>query len=366
MSDPNAVGAAVHSYPCHACGATLEYAPGTSAMRCPYCHHEEQIVSEARLVHEHAFAELTRLPVRSGTAGGVNAFVCPGCGARTESDTLSERCQFCTTPLIADVEATERVVPEALLPFGLDGDGARQALRTWTSSRWFAPSSLKKVTAAETLKGTYLPYWTYDARTVSDYSGQRGDYYYVTESYTVTENGQSRTETRQVRKTRWSRARGTVSRVFDDVLVAATTRLGSPQLAKLTPWPLEQALPYQAEYLAGFQTMRYDIEPEDGLDLAKQEMAKVIEDDCRHDIGGDEQRVQSVSTQYSDLTYKLVLLPVWFLSYLHAGRSWQVMLNARTGEITGERPYSAGKIAAAVLAALLVVAAIALIVSRTR
>jgi hypothetical protein len=34
------------------------------------------------------------------------------------------------------------------------------------------------------------------------------------------------------------------------------------QLDRLAPWPLEQAMPYQSDYLAGYQTLRYDTEPE--------------------------------------------------------------------------------------------------------
>lgn len=163
------------------------------------------------------------------------------------------------------------------MPFGLDRRAARDRLSTWTSSRWFAPSSLKKVTEAETFKGSYLPHWTYDAATTSHYQGQRGEHYYTTETYTTTENGEQVTRTRQVQHTRWHHASGTVARAFDDILVAGTSHVKSKQLDKLTPWPLEEARPYQPEYLAGFQTVRYDVEPEQGLVTAKQRMAGVIE-----------------------------------------------------------------------------------------
>ncbi|MFJ3698442.1 hypothetical protein ACIPW9_30750 [Streptomyces sp. NPDC090052] len=371
-ADPYA-GAAVPeaaslSYPCQACGATVEFAPGSDAMRCPYCGQEQAVTSVPRQVREHSWDELATLPAkpRGSVPAGVRAYVCPGCAAHTETDDLSARCQFCATALVAEPDATERVAPEAVVPFGLDRNNAREALRKWTSSRWFAPSSLKKVSEAETFKGSYLPHWTYDAETVSHYRGQRGQYYYVTETYTTTENGESVTKTREVRHTRWFAASGTVSRDFDDVLVAGTNHVATKQLDKLTPWPLEEAKPFQPEYLAGFQTVRYDVEPEDGLVTAKERMADVITRDCRSDIGGDEQRVHSVDTRYSGLTFKLMLLPVWFLTYLYAGKSWQVMVNARTAEVIGERPYSKGKIAAAVVAALVVVAAIVLVVVRQR
>ncbi|MEW2518908.1 hypothetical protein [Actinacidiphila alni] len=367
--DPESVSgrtdAGERSYPCGACGATVEFSPGAGALKCPYCGHEQALTAVPRQVREHAIEELATLPAkpRATVSGAARAFVCPGCGARTETDDLSARCQFCATSLVADPELTERVVPEAVVPFGLDRGAARDKLGEWTSSRWFAPNSLKKVTAAETFKGSYLPHWTYDAATTTHYEGQRGEYYYTTETYTTTENGQQVTKTRQVRHTRWHHASGTVQRAFDDILVAGTGHVATEQLDKLTPWPLAEAQPYQAEYLAGFQTVRYDVEPEQGLDIAKQRMAPVIESDCRADIGGDEQRVTSTDTAYADVTFKLLLLPVWFLTYLHAGKSWQVMVNARTGEVIGERPYSAAKITAAIVALVAVIAVIVAVVA---
>src|SRR5205085_1371646 len=162
----------------------------------------------------------------------------------------------------ADLTAGELIAPEAVLPFAVDRNGVREALRTWVKSRWFAPSRLKKVTETEQLKGTYLPHWTFDSKTVSDYAGQRGEHYYTTETY------------------------------------------------------------------------------------------KVIEKDCRHDIGGDEQRVTSVQTHYFDVMFKLMLLPVWIAAYLYAGKSFQVMVNAHTGEVVGQRPYSVWKILAAIVTAI--------------
>jgi hypothetical protein len=275
---------------------------------------------------------------------------------------MSDRCQFCGAPLVADSNAAEMVAPEAVLPFDLDRPAVREALRAWASSRWFAPNGLKKLTEAESSHSTYLPHWTYDARTTSQYTGQRGEHYWQTETYT--ENGQ--TKTRQVQRTAWYPASGTVARDFDDLLIAGTGRVAPKYLDKLEPWPLPQAQPYRPEYLAGHETLRYDIEPESGLDVAKSRMASVIEDDCRHDIGGDEQRVSSVHTDYYGVTFKLMLLPVWIACYLHAGKTYNILVNGRTGEVAGERPYSVPKIIAAIVAALVIITAIVVGISLAR
>lgn len=357
MSDQTKPSASARppEFPCESCGARVEYAPGTHTLQCPYCGHTQAIESTGK-IREHSFDKLIARPRRSPDQMPAYRLVCQGCGAHTESDALSQKCQFCAAPLVADTTDDHQIAPEAVLPFGLDRSAARGALQTWVKSRWFAPNQLKKVTEAESTKSTYVPHWTYDARTRSKYTGQRGDYYYVTETYTQTVNGKSVTKTRQVRKTRWRPASGTVKRNFDDVLVMGTRHLTQDKLSELEPWPLDRAKRYQATYLAGHHTLRYDVEPEAGLEVAKRKMASVIDGDCRRDIGGDEQRVQQVNTNYSNVTYKLMLLPVWICCYLFGGKTWQVLINGQTGEVQGDRPYSKVKIGALIAVGLLVAA----------
>lgn len=348
------------TYPCGGCGARLEFAPGTTALQCPYCGHRQEIATGDRAIRELLFSELSGLDRKPVGSIGKYVFVCQRCAARTETNETASLCQFCGSPLVIDPDASGQLVPEGVLPFAFDRGAASEHLRKWASSRWFAPSALKKVTTAESTKSTYIPHWTYDSQTVSDYSGARGEYYYVTETYQ--QNGETRT--RQVRHTRWHPTRGRVARAFDDVLVPATGQLPVPVLDKLQPWPLPEAVPYQQQYLAGHFALRYDLEPESGFEEAKRRMAPVIESDCRTDIGGDTQRVDSVATQHNNVTFKLMLLPVWVATYVYAGKSWQVLVNGRTGEIHGERPWSKAKIAVAVLLALVLVVTIGYLMSR--
>ena len=61
-------------------------------------------------------------------------------------------------------------------------------------------------------------------------------------------------------------------------------------------------------------------------------------------------------TQYSALTYKHVLLPVWILAYRYGDKPYRVVVNAVTGQVNGERPWSIPKILAAVFFGLVVLA----------
>lgn len=142
-------------FPCQNCGSTMAWDPAARVMACGHCGNRQAVTPVGTAVREHAFAELARLPAKPVASLGP-AFICPNCGARTESDLLSANCQFCGTPLAADPAAIERVAPEAVVPFGISKQQAGDALKKWTSSRWFAPGGLKKVSSAETFTGSYL------------------------------------------------------------------------------------------------------------------------------------------------------------------------------------------------------------------
>lgn len=344
---------------CPTCGSQVTYAPGTTVLRCSACAAEHPIeAGDDTTVDEHSFdtwmAENAHVKVAS--LGG-QVLKCQGCAAEIETTDLAETCQFCSGHLIA-LSAPEGVVaPEAVVPFGVPRAGAQKAFKDWIGSRWFAPNALKEVGATESLQGTYVPHWTFDANTATAYQGERGEHYYVTRTRQVSDGkGGTRTETYQERHTRWHPASGHVSRAFDDVTVPASQRLPAKRLDEMGPWKLESAVAYQPEYLSGYSALRYDVDPQDGSTVARKEMRDVIEGDVRRDIGGDEQRVHRVNVQYARVMFKLVLLPLWLATYVHAGKQWQVMVNANTGEVTGDRPWSVIKIVAAVLAVLAVIA----------
>ena len=239
---------------------------------------------------------------------------------------------------------------------------AEAAFRAWVAGRWFAPSALVARAERSAITGAYLPAWTYDAVAESDYTGQRGEDYWDTETYTETENGQTVTRTREVRKTRWWSASGHVTDRFDDVLVMASTSVPRPLLDRLAPWDLPALVPFADGYLVGFVAESYQVGLAYGFDRAKAIMATTIHRSVERDIGGDHQQVDSVDSAYGGVTFKHLLLPVWISAYRYGDRTFRFVVNARTGEVQGERPYSGWKIALFVLAIAVVLAVIALLV----
>ncbi|HYO20422.1 MAG TPA: hypothetical protein VES02_17350 [Dermatophilaceae bacterium] len=342
-----------HQYQCPSCGAALEFAPGTTGMVCPYCQARLDIALPLAGSVKHDYRAYALQPHTVVAELPAFSLTCKNCGSAQQQSAIAGRCPSCRSPLVvSDDLGGQLKTPDGVVPFTVDKPRAAACFQEWTSSRWFAPSALKKISKTASMTGSYLPHWGFDDRTTTDYTGQRGDHYYTTETYTTQQNGRTVTNTRQVQHTAWSHASGRVSRDFTDVLATGVSTPDADLLEKLGPWSTADATGYQSEYLAGFDSPRYDVDADAGFASAKQDMAAVIQDDCRADIGGDEQRVDQMRTNDQDVLFRLLLLPLWIATYIAGGKTFDVFVNANTGEVIGERPYSAVKIIAAVVAAL--------------
>lgn len=349
-------------WPCAKCGSDLRYTPGATEMRCDHCGTVQAIPDlptdrKTRALGEIDLARGLADDLAPAEVQEVRVTPCPNCGAQVEFQgaTHATECPFCATPVAIGTGEERKIKPQAVLPFVLTEAEARKAMTDWLGSLWFAPDGLQEYARkGRTLTGIYVPYWTFDADTRTRYTGQRGDHYY--ETRTVTRGG--KTETEQVQKTRWRSVSGWVSRQFDDVLVLASQSLPRTYTDNLAPWDLSKLTAYSPDYLAGFTAEGYTIGLGDGHAIGRDVMAGVIDQDIRRDIGGDDQRVDSVSTDWSDETFKHVLLPVWMAAYKYNDTSYRFVVNGQTGKVQGERPYSAWKIAAAVVLGLVVAGAI--------
>jgi hypothetical protein len=352
---------ATPAFACPACGAAMAFDPKRCALACAACGHarvlpEPDADARARALHEQDYLDaLRRLAAREPSLEA-HVVDCPACGAQTrfEGHVVGGACAFCASPLLAGRAHVERVIaPQAVLPFALDKAAAQQLFARWVGSRWFAPGALKAtVREADGVKGVYMPWWTYDAATLTSYRGERGRQRRVPEVRpNATAQGGAAT-TRVV--TDWTPASGAVPVAFDDLLVAGSPSV-PPHLARvLDRWNLAQLRPPAAELLAGFTVEVYRTGLEDGFGQARQRMDGAIDAAIRRDIGGDAQRVHARQTVVDQVRVKHLLMPVWIGAYRFRGKPYRIVVNGQSGEVEGDRPWSAWKIAGAVASALLV------------
>jgi hypothetical protein len=345
-------------FTCPACGGEAQWNPAKDALVCPFCGttspvHAELLPSGEQVIVEHDLTQALRsIPDdRRGWQVKKISVRCQSCQAISVFDParVGQRCDFCgSTALVPYEEIKEAFRPESLLPMKVSETQVRDSIRQWYGSRWFAPNRLKRAALTDTVKGLYIPYWTFDAQVHADWQAESGYYYYVTETYR--ENGQ--TKTRQVRKVRWVPSSGHVDHFFDDELIPASRGVQPAMLRRVEPFPTKELVPYQAEYLSGWVVERYQIDLLAAAKDARAGMENQTRQLCASRVPGDTHRNLQVQSHYSQQTFKHVLVPIWLLTYCYGARVFQVVINGYTGSIAGKYPKSWIKITLAIFAVL--------------
>jgi LSD1 subclass zinc finger protein len=325
MSSPSPLGEGqfIKTFPCSGCGAKLSFAPGTTSLRCEFCGAANAIAADDARVEELDFATfLKELEGRQETIEE-ELVRCGKCGAEQHLDAalFASKCTFCGTPIVSKSYASRHIKPRSMVPFQLDRAHAQEAFRKWVRRRWLAPNDLKRYAQSDaTLTGVYLPFWTYDCRTVSDYRGQRGE--------------------RRDKSTSWSAVTGRIEHFHDDVTVLASRSLPPSLTHAVSRWDTKALVPYQPEFVSGFQAEAYQIGLKDSYPLARAMIDERIRQLIRRDIGGDDQRIDDVATRYGDTTFKHVLMPAWISAYRYRDKVYRFLVNGQTGETQGESPLS--------------------------
>ena len=333
-------------FTCPACGGEAQWNPARQALICPYCGTESPVELLTRdadtVIVEHDLAAALRaIPdsARGWQAEKVSV-QCQSCHAISVFDPakISKSCEFCgSTALVPYEQVKADFRPESLLPLKISETRARELIRAWYGRQWLAPNGFAGKALTDTVRGIYLPYWTFDANVYARWTADSGTYYYT------------RVNNKTVRRVRWTPAAGELSHFFNDDLVGASLGVHGNLLRSVEPFPTGELVPYDAGYLSGWVVERYQLDLVAAAQRSRQQMDAALRDMCARQIPGDTYRNLVVTPAYSDQTFKHILAPVWMLSYSYGRRSFQVLVNGVTGEMAGERPWSWIKIALLVL-----------------
>lgn len=357
---PAAPDAVLDKRACPECGGDLQWSAAKKALVCPYCGTVAPWAPGDATGGTIAELDLAQALARAdgdgrGLGDARREVQCTSCRAIStfDSDHVADRCAFCGSPAVVPHTALkDAITPQSLLPFRIPEPQVREAIRRWYGSRWFAPNRLRKAALTDTLRGLYVPYWTFDAHVQAEWTAEAGHYYYASESYI--QNG--RTRTRQVRRVRWEPAAGTLAHFFDDDLVPGSEGAHADLLEAIEPFPTATDLkPYAPEFVRGWTVERYQVDLRRAADVNTMQMERAVRELCAAQVPGDTHRNLEVRTAYHGRTFKHVLVPVWLVNYTYGRRSFQLLANGYTGAIAGERPWSWVKITLAVMAALTVV-----------
>jgi DNA-directed RNA polymerase subunit RPC12/RpoP len=292
-------------------------------------------------------------------------FRCETCGAEVSADAnqRSFTCPFCDSNYVIEYapQETGRQPPEFVIPFAVTHDQASEKFRVWLSSNsWFRPGDLAMAKVVEKLRGVYLPFWSFSMLAESGWSANIGEYWYRTETYTVTVNGKTETRTRQVRETEWWDLSGRHHKYYSGYLVSGSRGLDQRDADRIKPFHLAGLRRYESGYLAGWLSEEYSRERDEALEICQRVFYEAVQRDVAAFLPGDTHRSLNVRTNFSSINSDLILVPIYLLAYRYRDKVYRFLVNGQTGKLDGDKPISGKRIAIAVAAGIVLIALVVL------
>ena len=238
---------------CPACGGEAQWNPAKQALVCAYCGTESPYTLKdgGEVIEHDLVAALKAIPQSArGWQDDRRPVRCQHCQAISvfSGAQQGKACDFCGSTALVPFEETGDIIrPETLLPFAVDEPAARDRVRQWYGSRWWAPNNLNQKALTDTLHGVYLPYWTFDAQVNARYTAEAGTYY------------QGKDNKREIR---WRRVSGAIEHFFDDTLVCGSRGVQPHLIRAVEPFPTttDRLKPYDPGYLSGWTVERYQLD----------------------------------------------------------------------------------------------------------
>lgn len=340
---------------CPNCGATVIFDPATGGMHCEYCGYTCEL---PKADTENEICEMdfeAAMHTESFNWGEQKKEVqCKQCGAVTVYDALETAavCPFCGSTSVMPAANENTIAPGAVCPFAISKEQAGDRFTKWLKGKLFAPRKAKRSARPESFTGVYLPYWTYDAQTTSNFTARAGYDRIVKDK-----DGNRKTVTD------WRHVSGIYQEFFDDVTVMASKRQADSGVRACEPFDFSKLVPYSPQVVAGFIAERYSIGLKEGWESAQ----KTIQSRLHSDISSyvrrhwNANRADSVrfSTLYSNITYKYLLVPTWISSFKYKDKVYQFAVNGQTGKVGGKAPVSVWRVLIAIALGIALIALLA-------
>jgi predicted RNA-binding Zn-ribbon protein involved in translation (DUF1610 family) len=337
------------TFKCPQCGATTIYDVSSGGVACEHCGHTAKAHSKqvGRQAEEFEFTLETLSHADQGWGTSRKELHCDSCGAdiAVSEGAITAVCPFCASNSVDVHQApSDNLRPRFIIPFMVQPETTNSSAETWLGKGWFHPGELSLASVIERFNGIYLSFWTFDANIASDWKAEVG--YERTERYR--QNGEWKTRT--VIDWRWES--GTVHINIDDLIVPASTHVNRKILDRLLPYDLNKLVTYSPDYLAGWQAQGYDTTLPEAWEEGKERMRSRAKSACHSDIPTRHVRNFCMTAEFSDESWRYILLPVYVAAYKFEDKVYQIMVNGQTGVVAGQKPVAWWKIWLAIAAIL--------------
>ena len=270
-----------------------------------------------------------------GSSGDVQmgVYTCKSCGGEIVGDDTmaASACPFCGNPIVLTGQFAGALRPDLIIPFKLDKKAAKAKLQEHLKGKALLPRVFRSQNHIDEIKGVYVPFWLFD----SDADAQLRFTATRTRCWSDSKYDYTETNYYSVRRD------GTLG--FDAVPVDGSSKIEDDLMESIEPFAMQDAIPFQTAYLAGYVADKYDVTAEDSIERANKRIRRSTEETFQQTVTGyDSVKVESSSIQLHGGKAKYALFPVWLLSTSWRGENYLFAMNGQTGRFVGDLPVDKG------------------------
>ncbi|MCR5208347.1 MAG: hypothetical protein K6C14_07735 [Eubacterium sp.] len=348
-------------YKCPNCGGTVEFDSNTQKMKCPFCDSEfdvEALKQMDEILNKHSAPDDIQWDTEQHDwedTENISVFVCQSCGGEIIGDenTAATTCPYCGNNVVMSGRLAGVLKPDYVIPFKLDKKAAKDMLKSYISSKKFAPNTFKSENRLKEIKGLYVPFWLFD----SDISA--AVQYDATRVRTWSDSNYRYTETSHFDVYR----EGDMS--FANIPVDGSTKMPDDLMESIEPFNFDEAVDFQTAYLSGYLADKYDVKMEESIDRANQRVKVSAEQTLLTTVNGySSVTPRSSAVTLNDGRSKYAFYPVWILNTTYQGENYTFAMNGQTGKFVGNLPVSKAKLAGLFCGSTAAITAVVFIVGR--
>ena len=327
--------AETNEYKCPNCGAGIVFDSQSQKMKCPYCDSEFDTEALAKYDEELNAGYESNMEWSDKTeetwddTDGMSVYVCKSCGGEIVGDETvgATSCPYCGNPVVIMNAFRGALKPDYIIPFELDKEMAKTKLKEHYKGKHFLPKVFMEQNHIDEIKALYVPFWIYDARTVSRFK------FKATKVRSWTSGNYRYTETSYYDVNR----EGVLD--FEKVPVDGSSKMPNDLMESIEPYDFSKAVDFQTAYLSGYLADKYDEELDKCTPIANKRIEKSTEDEFKSTVTG----YSSVKTEVKEINFaensaKYAMYPIWILNTSWAGKNYLFAMNGQTGKFVGDLP----------------------------
>lgn len=326
---------AITEQKCPHCGGAVEFNVGTQNLKCPYCDTEFDI---AAIQQAEEFAANTVEQINWNSSGAqwdagetdeMSVYACNSCGGEIVADatTGATSCPYCGNQVVMKGQFSGALKPDMIIPFKLDKKAAKEALKKHFKGKKFVPKGFFAENRLDEVKGVYVPHWLFSCDAVVNASYQAEKH----RRWSDSKNNYLETSTYNIYRS------GSIG--FDNVPVDGSTKMPDDLMESIEPFNINEAVPFNTAYLAGYLADKYDVDVDQSMNRANQRIQASALDAFADTVQGyDSVSPMQASMQVANGMYKYALYPVWILNVKWKDKNHTFAMNGQTGKFVGNIP----------------------------